>query len=80
MVKCSPAHTNTETEYERMMYKLGDTVKVYKQIEYDASEGARKKVLLDVLLDRAPETPCDLITLSTQEMVDEYNTKPSLRG
>lgn len=57
------------------MYKLGDTVKVYEKPIYDPSLGAAHRVLVDVLVGRAPPDPYKLITLSTQKMVDEYNAK-----
>lgn len=55
------------------MHKLGDTVKVIVNPEYDPSPESMQKVLLDVLLDVPPEEGYKTVVLTTQEMVDFYN-------
>lgn len=56
-----------------MKYRLGDTVRVELPVTIDFSEEARNKLLRDVLLEIPPDYPTKLVTLTTQEMVDEYN-------
>lgn len=59
-------------------HKLGDTVRVFKRPLYDTSPQAMQRTIENVMRfivtgEMVDDNPPELVTLTTQEMVDKYN-------